>query len=229
MENKHYLYRHIRLDKNEPFYIGVGTKQYEHTSSHKQAYGRAYSKSQKSNIWFKIVNKTEYEVEIMLESDDYNFIKQKEIEFVKLYGRIDLNTGTLANLTDGGEGMLNIRFSDQTIEKMSKSAKIRYKEGRGLSKEKQILKGLKISISQKGVKKNTKLTEDQKKYLYERRLEKLSKRVIQEDINGNFIKEWYTTVDVAKHFGITYKAIWKACKGYNKGYKSKGFRWKFKE
>ena len=23
---KHYLYRHIRLDKNEPFYIGVGTK-----------------------------------------------------------------------------------------------------------------------------------------------------------------------------------------------------------
>lgn len=23
---KHYLYRHIRLDKNEPFYIGIGTK-----------------------------------------------------------------------------------------------------------------------------------------------------------------------------------------------------------
>lgn len=22
---KHYLYRHIRLDKNEPFYIGIGT------------------------------------------------------------------------------------------------------------------------------------------------------------------------------------------------------------
>jgi hypothetical protein len=22
----HYLYRHIRLDKNEPFYIGIGTK-----------------------------------------------------------------------------------------------------------------------------------------------------------------------------------------------------------
>ena len=23
---KYYLYRHIRLDKNEPFYIGIGTK-----------------------------------------------------------------------------------------------------------------------------------------------------------------------------------------------------------
>ena len=22
----HYLYRHIRVDKNEPFYIGIGTK-----------------------------------------------------------------------------------------------------------------------------------------------------------------------------------------------------------
>jgi len=26
MENKYYLYRHIRLDSNKPFYIGVGTK-----------------------------------------------------------------------------------------------------------------------------------------------------------------------------------------------------------
>lgn len=25
-DGKYYLYRHIRNDKNEPFYIGVGTK-----------------------------------------------------------------------------------------------------------------------------------------------------------------------------------------------------------
>lgn len=25
-EGKYYLYRHIRLDKNQPFYIGIGTK-----------------------------------------------------------------------------------------------------------------------------------------------------------------------------------------------------------
>jgi hypothetical protein len=23
---QHYLYRHVRLDNNEPFYIGIGTK-----------------------------------------------------------------------------------------------------------------------------------------------------------------------------------------------------------
>ena len=28
LEDKHFLYRHIRLDNNEPFYIGIGTKTY---------------------------------------------------------------------------------------------------------------------------------------------------------------------------------------------------------
>ena len=38
----HYLYRHIRLDKNEPFYIGIGTKK-ENTkfNSIKSEYSRA--------------------------------------------------------------------------------------------------------------------------------------------------------------------------------------------
>ena len=33
------LYRHIRLDKNEPFYIGIGNIK------------RAYNKSERNDIW----------------------------------------------------------------------------------------------------------------------------------------------------------------------------------
>ena len=74
---RHYLYRHIRLDKNEPFYIGVGTKgDYKHTKTISE-YKRAYSKGKRNTFWNNIVNKTGYEVEILLESDDYEFIKQK--------------------------------------------------------------------------------------------------------------------------------------------------------
>lgn len=104
-----YLYRHIRLDKNEPFYIGVSKSTIN--------YNRAYDKSKRSSFWKKVVNKTDYEVEILMESDDLNFIKQKEIEFVALYGRKNLGTGTLVNLTDGGDGALGAVMSEETRQK----------------------------------------------------------------------------------------------------------------
>lgn len=101
----HYLYRHIRLDKDEPFYIGIGTKISLHKTV-KSTYSRAYSKYSRTKFWKDTVAKTKYEVEILLESDDYEFIKQKEIEFIALYGRKNLNKGALVNLTDGGDGVL---------------------------------------------------------------------------------------------------------------------------
>lgn len=121
---KHYLYRHIRLDKNEPFYIGIGTKQYNNPSSMSSEYRRAFSKYKRNKIWHDIVVKSDYEVEILLESDDYEFIKKKETEFVKLYGRKNLNTGTLSNLTDGGDGNLGWVPSEETKKLWSEQRKI---------------------------------------------------------------------------------------------------------
>jgi len=43
---------------------------------------------------------------------------KKEIEFIELYGRRDLNKGTLVNLTDGGEDIANP--SNEIIEKLKK-------------------------------------------------------------------------------------------------------------
>ena len=102
----YYIYRHIRLDINQPFYIGVGTKRDKNFNLHTSEYGRAFTKSSRSSYWGNIVAKTDYEVEILLESDDYDFIKQKEIEFIALYKRTDCCQGVLVNLTDGGEGTL---------------------------------------------------------------------------------------------------------------------------
>lgn len=114
-EIKYYLYRHIRLDKYQPFYIGIGTiyKKDKNSINKNTLYRRAFSLQKKSNIWKRISNKTEYKVEIIIESTNYNFIKSKEIEFIKLYGRLDLKLGILANLTDGGDGSVGFKQSSE--------------------------------------------------------------------------------------------------------------------
>jgi hypothetical protein len=105
-----YLYRHIRLDKNVPFYIGIGVD---------NNYYRANTKKSRNNHWNSIVEKTDYEVEILFEHDDYEFIKEKEIEFISLHGRIDLGLGTLCNKTNGGDGCVGLVHSDEAKLKMS--------------------------------------------------------------------------------------------------------------
>ena len=67
----------------------------------------------------KIVAKSEYEIEILFDDITYEEAKLKEIEFIKLYGRIDLNNGTLANLTDGGDGTLGVIVSKETRKKVA--------------------------------------------------------------------------------------------------------------
>ena len=103
-----YLYRHIRLDKNEPFYIGIAKTD-----------RRLISKQNRNKHWHNIVNKCGYEAEILIDDLTWDEACKKEIEFIALYGRKDLGLGTLVNLTDGGEGSTNVKLSDQSRIKMS--------------------------------------------------------------------------------------------------------------
>jgi hypothetical protein len=161
-----YLYRHIRLDKNEPFYIGIGSN---------NNYKRAYDTYKRNKIWKDIVSKSLYEVEILLDDLTWEEVCIKEIEFIKLYGRKDLGNGTLSNLTDGGEGYLNP--SNETRLKISNSKQgcnnpMYGKKISQIHKNKIANSNLgrvfsietrnKISNSQKGIPRNS---EENKKYL----------------------------------------------------------------
>jgi hypothetical protein len=136
---KYYLYRYIRNDKDEPFYIGIGTKTNKKIGfrSIKSEYHRAYKKHT-GKIYNDISDKTGYNVEILIESDDYEFIKQKEIEFIKLYGRIDKKSGSLSNLTDGGDGNYGYVFSKETKNKISKNNYIKGKFGKNHPNSKRV-------------------------------------------------------------------------------------------
>lgn len=118
-QNKYYLYRHIRLDTNEVFYIGIGTKS---NSNRHHPYSRSKSKQGRNKIWKAIVNKNkDYIIEIIMEFDDYNLVKEKEKEFIALYGRKVLGKGTLCNLTDGGDGLLGTTRTEEWKNNISKS------------------------------------------------------------------------------------------------------------
>ena len=92
-QNNWIVYRHIRLDKDIPFYIGIG-----------KDINRPYNKKDRSTFWKSIINKTEYIVEILFDNLTKEQATEKEIEFIELYGRVDLKTGSLCNMTCGGEG-----------------------------------------------------------------------------------------------------------------------------
>ena len=91
----HYVYRHIRLDTNQPFYIGIGRNNLQ----------RAYSKKNRNLYWHNIVNLAGYRVEIILDELTFEEACDKEKEFINLYGRFP--NGILCNITEGGEGLKN--------------------------------------------------------------------------------------------------------------------------
>jgi hypothetical protein len=90
-----YVYRHIRLDKNVPFYIGIGKSDLN--------FNRAESSKNRNPYWHHIVNQTEYRVEILMDDLTWEEACQKEIEFICLYKKHS-QSGTLCNIADGGGG-----------------------------------------------------------------------------------------------------------------------------
>jgi len=138
-----YVYRHIRLDKNEPFYIGIGSD---------ETYKRANSIKNRNIFWKRVSNKTEYEVEILCDNINWDEACIKEKEFIKLYGRKDKNKGSLCNLTDGGDGSVGVLVSE--YGKIQRSNFMKTRVNKPISDETR----LRLSKAKKGIK----LTEEHK-------------------------------------------------------------------
>lgn len=240
-----YVYRHIRLDKNEPFYIGIG-------SDSNGDYKRANDKNRWHNpLWKRITEKTGYEVEIMIDNIEWDVACSKEIEFIKLYGRIDRGTGTLANLTDGGDGNLGLVHSEEALKKISEASKGRVGHWKGKKMSDEFKR--KISESRKG-KPNLKLrgrkgskrmvellkqrnignsyhlgkkhTDESKKKMSDGMKGRIAynrKPVFQYSLDGIFIKKHDCISNAKKETGA--KEIYKVCTGSRKS--SGCYLWSF--
>lgn len=107
------VYRHINLDSNKVFYVGIGTEK------------RAYDYKSRSAAWKNQADSSNIETEILFECETRDEAYRKEIEFIKLYGRLDKGTGTLANRTDGGGWLKGAIWNQERIKKYSDNAKKR--------------------------------------------------------------------------------------------------------
>ncbi len=110
------VYQHIREDTEEVFYVGIG-----------KTLKRAYSTNGRNKHWRSITLKTSYRVELLESDISWEDACVVEKQLIKKVGRSDLGVGTLANMTDGGDGVCNP--SEETRQKISEtSSKRRYSD-----------------------------------------------------------------------------------------------------
>jgi len=103
--NDFYTYAYLREDKT-PYYIGKGTGKRIYSTNR-----RVKPPKDKSRVIYLKQNLTEEEA------------FRHEIYMIAVFGRKDLGTGILINMTDGGEGCSGAIRSDETKKRMSKAKK----------------------------------------------------------------------------------------------------------
>jgi hypothetical protein len=154
-----YVYRHIRLDTMQPFYVGIG-------SDSSEFYKRANNKTKRNEYWKRIVEKSGYRVDILVDGLTRSEALEKEIEFIKIYGRVNINTGILCNLTDGGEGTLG---SVRTPEQRAKLKGVigMWMVGKKASEETKRKISIKSSNISEETRKKLSIASSNKKHTYE--------------------------------------------------------------
>ncbi len=242
----------------EPFYIGKGKKSRikSHISSYELNNQKRISHNRLKNSKIKsIINDglTPFYIKIFenLSEQDSNII---ESFLISKIGRIINKSGTLLNISDGGDGGDNMKYLDPIRKKeiytklgnLFRGQKYKgpdrgkkvyqydtngnfIKEFPSLRNASSVLNINRYTIAQsiKGEYKSAGgfIFRDQK-FINIEPLEKTTTSVIQYDINGNYIKDWSSMMDASKSLGISISGISLCCSGKYKH--SGGFIWKYK-
>lgn len=94
-----------------PFYFGIGNTDSD--------FYRANAKSKRSALWSNIAKKHWYKVEIFESKIPLEKAIELEMLLISVYGKIITGTGILANITDGGEGVIGYVYTDEMRKEVS--------------------------------------------------------------------------------------------------------------
>lgn len=232
------VYQHRRLDTNEIFYVGIGKNE-----------KRAYATSGRNSYWNNVVKKTGYVVEIVCRDITYEEACFLEIALIAKYGRSDLNEGSLTNMTDGGVGFPNLspetkkliytpewskkrvantdfkafqsrRLANTDYVQRTKNTDFHSPEAREMRR--QIYHRIKHKIhTPEAIAKMVANTD------WDAKSKKMKKSVLQYSMEGEFIKEWSSALDVQDELGISQANISACCRKFKRK-STGGFKWEFK-
>ena len=141
----YYTYAYLRED-GTPYYIGKGRGKRIYSTSNR----RINLPKDKSRIIFLKQNLTEEEA------------FKHEIYMIALFGRIDLGTGILRNVTDGGEGVSNRGTPEERSETARKAAASRTPEQRSESMRKRAANMTPEQLKEIGRKISASMTPEQR-------------------------------------------------------------------
>jgi hypothetical protein len=103
-----YVYTYSYPTTGIPFYVGVGTRNRLKSHINNAKKGKRDGNWIKCNILQKLLNNNEYpKIEKITGEIDRELALLIEIEYIDKYGRQDIGTGILSNMTDGGDGSSN--------------------------------------------------------------------------------------------------------------------------
>ena len=124
-----YIYRDPRPEKsNAVVYVGMGknNRAWDHLR---------HSTNKRLNALIKKLQRDNYDVNpvLMFENLTKEQAIEKEIELIRLYGRADLQAGTLFNLTAGGEGTAELNV--ESLAKRAANIKATFSTPEGRKKQ----------------------------------------------------------------------------------------------
>ena len=229
---KYYLYQHVRLDTNDVFYIGKGTKKLKGN-----IYYRAYTKNSRNKYWLNIINVTPYKVEILEEFETEKECLLKETELIIKYGYSWNNTGTLCNMVKD-DSEIKLLAREGSSNKNSKEVHQYSLSGDYIQSFSSVVKAKKqfpCDIynaaagrvpSAGGYQWRFVKYDKLNSYSSETSRINKSKNIHQYNKQGIFIKEWNGTKEPSQKLGINRGSIRNCLSGISKT--AGGYIWKYK-
>lgn len=208
-----YTYIHMKETTGEIFYVGKGQG------------NRFKTTKNRSEFWKRTANKYGVIVDIVAHklSENEAFILEKKL--IKIYGRKNLGTGNLVNLTEGGEGAVGYVCSEELREKRRILGTGRKHSDEHKQYMSGVMKGRVFSeetiLKMRNARLGKKLTEEQRVKLRDSRSS--SRKVVCME-TGEVFK---SASEAARWAGTDTTSICKVCKGKYKH--AKGFKFKYFE
>lgn len=210
VNSRFYVYELCNPITKLPFYVGKGTRHRCKTHFTKKYLYEGYNFGKQNEIKEILTNNNQVLVKIVHNTDDENDALSIEIQLIALYGRRDIKTGILTNLTNGGERSTGYHHTVSSKQKISNTRNQRIKSGKILP---------------------VKHTEEWKQHLRENNAggKATSKQIYQINTDGSIIKLWNSTKHAGESLNIK---TWRNISDCANKYPSRtvgGFYWRWED